>query len=184
MKPRSLANPTLAAAEALRRIRLLVGTLQASARSVERRTGITNAQLFLLRALQECDHPSLGELAATARTQQSTVSIVVQRLVKTGLVRRRRSPEDGRRVLLSLTAMGRATLRHAPVPPTARLLEALGALSRAELGCLIRGLSALELRLGVVREEPGMLFEAPRRAGATRVRKRTPARPPDPREVR
>jgi DNA-binding MarR family transcriptional regulator len=164
MKPRSRTAPTSAAARALQGIRSLVGTLQASARAVERRTGITNAQLFLLRTLQENDNLSLGELAIAARTQQSTASIVVRRLVKSRLIRRQRSPEDGRRVLLSLTARGRSTLRHAPVPPTARLLEALEALSPAELSHLVRGLSALETRLGVLGKQPGMLFEAAVRA--------------------
>lgn len=147
-------------AEALRVIRHLVTSLQASARAVERRTGITNAQLFLLRALREHDGLSIGELAEAARTQQSTASIVVQRLVRNGLLRRQRSPDDGRRVLLSLTARAREKLRTAPVPPTARLLEALHSLSAEELRALTRGLAALERHFGVAKQEPGMLFEA------------------------
>jgi DNA-binding MarR family transcriptional regulator len=160
---------------ALRGIRQLVRTLQESARAVEGRTGITNAQLFLLRALEEVDSLSLGELAAEARTQQSTVSIVVKRLVRTGLVRRQRSPDDARRVHLSLTARGRRKLHNAPVPPTARLLDALRAVSPAERRALIRGLKALESRMGAGIQEPGMLFETARdrgRTGARRARSR------------
>ncbi len=150
-------------AGALRRVRRLVGTLQSSARAVERRTGVTNAQLFLLRALEEREQLSLGELAALAGTQQSTASLVVARLVRSGLVRRRPSPEDGRRVLLSLAPRGRKTLRHAPVPATARLLEALEGLTALELRALTRGLEALERELGAQPDEPAMLFEAPGR---------------------
>jgi DNA-binding MarR family transcriptional regulator len=144
---------------ALQAIRRLIAALQASARAVEIRTGVTNAQLFLLRALEEREQLSVGELAVMARTQQSTASIIVQRLVRGGLVRRRASPDDARRVLLTLTARGRATLRHAPVPPTARLLSALQDLSPADRQALLRGLEALHRNLGLRREEPGMLFE-------------------------
>lgn len=150
-------------AGALRLVRRLVGTLQSSARAVEQRTGVTNAQLFLLRALEERRQLSLGELAELAGTQQSTASLVVKRLVRSGLVRRQLSPEDGRRVLLSLTPRGRTKLRHAPVPATARLLEALEGLTAPELRALTRGLEALERELGPRPDEPGMLFEAPGR---------------------
>ena len=170
-RPRSAAGRTQEVAEALRGIRRMVGTLHASARAVERRTGITNAQLFLLRALKEHEGLSIGGLATMARTQQSTASIIVQRLVRNGLVRRARSSEDARRVLLSLTPRGRGVLRNAPVPATARLLKALNTLSVGELHALVRGLGALELRLGAT-EEPGMLFEAPvqtRRGNRRRV---------------
>jgi MarR family transcriptional regulator, lower aerobic nicotinate degradation pathway regulator len=163
-------------AAALQAIRRLVAALQASARAVEIRTGVTNAQLFLLRALEERDQLAIGELAVMARTQQSTVSIIVQRLVRNGLVSRRASPDDARRVLLTLTVQGRATLRHAPVPPTARLLSALQDLAPAERRALLRGLEALHRNLGLKGEEPGMLFETvgegrPGREGGTNPRK-------------
>lgn len=144
---------------ALRGVRQLVETLQSSARAVERRTGITNAQLFLLRAIDEQAGLSLGELAAVARTQQSTASLVVLRLVRSGLVRRQRSPEDARRVVLTLTARGRRKLTDAPVPATARLLQALEAMAPAERRALVRGLRALQAELGEPGREPGMLFE-------------------------
>ncbi len=147
--------------DALRGIRRLVATLQASARTIEQRTGITNAQLFMLRALEGQRTMSLGDLADLAGAQQSTASIIVQRLVTAGLVRRIRSAEDARRVDLSLTPKGRRKVRDAPVPTTARLLEALRAMSAAELRALVASLEVLHGRLGADGDDPGMLFESP-----------------------
>ena len=144
---------------ALRDIRTIIAALGRSARAIEARTGITNAQIFLLQQLQEDDALSINDLAARARIGQSAVSIVVGHLVRRGLVRRRRSAMDGRRVLVSLTAAGRTLVRRAPEPPTARLLTALGGLEDRELRALSRGVNALARALGVAGETPVMLFE-------------------------
>ena len=61
-------------------IRLLVKALRDSGRDAEQKLGITSAQLYVLQALR--DHPaSINELAARTCTHQSSVSMVVARLV-------------------------------------------------------------------------------------------------------
>ena len=144
---------------ALRGLRAIIAALSQSARATEARTGITNAQLFLLQQLQAEDELSINDLAARARTGQSAVSIIVGRLVRRGLVRRRRSAADGRRVSVSLTAAGRTLARRAPEPPTARLLSTLGELENRDLRALARGVNALARVMGVAVEAPAMLFE-------------------------
>ncbi len=156
--------------EVLAMLRAFINGLSASARSVERHTGVTNAQLFLM---QELSHgsASLGDLAERARTQPSTVSIVIGRLQRAGLVTRVRAADDRRRVVISLTPDGRRLLRRAPIAPTARLLEAVEGLSPPGLRALTHGLGPLLDRLGITHASPPMLFEhsaTPRRAGAER----------------
>jgi DNA-binding MarR family transcriptional regulator len=146
-------------ASALDAIRTLVGALSRSARSVEQRTGITTAQLFVLRQLAERDGLSLGEIAERTLTRQSTVSIVVARLAKQGLLHRARAAGDRRRLELSLTAAGRRVLARAPEPTTGRLLNALDRLKRAHLEALADGLEALVAELGLESKSAGMLFE-------------------------
>src|ERR1700674_3612218 len=58
---------------ALTAIRVLVGGLRQSARGIERRTGATNAQIFLLQQLAAEPRLSVNDLAERARTNQSTV---------------------------------------------------------------------------------------------------------------
>lgn len=145
--------------DALRALRALVAALSRSARSIEWRTGFTNAQLFLLRQLAAADRLSVNELAARARTNQSTVSSVLGRVVRAGLVDRARSPQDRRRVALSLTSKGRRLVRRAPTPPTSALFHALESLTDAHARALAEGLGALLVALGLEPDGSPMLFE-------------------------
>jgi DNA-binding MarR family transcriptional regulator len=146
-------------AQALQNVRALVEGLSKSARSVENKTGVTNAQLFLLQQIRGGRHLTVNDLAALAKTTQSTVSIVLSRLEKKGLVKRTRSPVDRRSVVLQLTASGKRLLRRAPRPATSEVLQALGRLSKEELTAVSRGLSALGRELGFAVKPPSMLFE-------------------------
>lgn len=145
--------------ESLALIRVLIDGLSRSARALEQRTGITNAQLFLLQQLAGSTGLSVNELAERARTQQSTVSVVVSRLVRAKLVRKARSSADGRRAVLTLTPSARRLLRRAPAPPTATLLAALEQLPVADAKALARGMGALVSALGLAQLAPRLLFE-------------------------
>ncbi len=150
-------------------LRALIGALSRSARTIEARTGVSNAQVFVLQQLQTEEALGINALAARARTGQSAVSIVVRRLVRHGLVSRRRSAADGRRVVVSLTVAGRALIRRAPQPPTTQMLAAVGRLEHRDLRALARGLTALVAAMGIAGETPSMLFE---RDGNRRTRAR------------
>lgn len=156
-------SPPEACAEALQAVRALIAAMGHSARTVERRTGLTNAQLFLLREL--ADGPlSVNELAARVVTTQSTVSLLAKRLYAAGLVRRERSSADARRVVLSLSQTGRRLLRRAPAAPLTALLSALCVLAPRDRRALERGLTALLTELGVRPEAAPPMFESsPRR---------------------
>ncbi|HEV8409415.1 MAG TPA: MarR family transcriptional regulator [Gemmatimonadaceae bacterium] len=158
-------------AETLDRIRTLVAVLTQSARAVERSTGITNAQLFLLQQLASAPSLSVSDLAARARTQLSTISIVIARLVRAGLAAKQRSSEDRRMAHITITPKGRRLLRHAPTPPTSALLRAIERLSDRDARALSGGVRALLDTLDLEPTVTTMLFEhAP-------TRRSTPARP-------
>src|SRR6186997_3462849 len=84
-------------------IRSLIQSLRVSGRAVERQSGISGAQLSILQQLAERPAQSVNELASNTHTHQSSVSMVVKRLVDNHLVRRTSSQGDARRVSLSLT---------------------------------------------------------------------------------
>ncbi len=147
-------------------LRTIIAVLSRSARAIEARTGVTNAQLFVLQQLQTEEVLGINDLAARARTGQSAVSIVVKRLVRRGLVHRRRSADDGRRVGVSLSDAGRALVRWAPQAPTARVLAAVSQLDHGDLWALARGVTALVAAMGMADEPPSMLFERYGRSGA------------------
>jgi len=147
--------------QALDLLRRLIDALARSARTVERRTGITNAQLFLLQRLAAEGPLTVNALAERARTSQSTVSTVVRRLVAARLATKARSAADGRRVVVSLTPAARRLLRNAPPPPTARVLHAIERISNEEARALRRGLGALARTMRIAPREAAMLFDRP-----------------------
>jgi DNA-binding MarR family transcriptional regulator len=150
-------------------IRRIVRVLRLSSRAAEERAGVSAAQLFVLQALAEADQVSLNELAARTFTDQSSVSVVVARLVERGLVRRRRSVADARRLELRLSAKGRAVLQRAPAAPQDQLVAGLRRLSASELAVLAGALSRFVAAIGVDRSPADMLFEDEARwAGAPR----------------
>lgn len=156
------STPSPREATALSGVRALVAELTQSARAVERRTGATNAQLFLLRQLAEAGDLTINELAERAQTSQSTVSIVVSRLAAGGLVRRSRATSDKRRVVVHMTAKGARLQRRAPEAPTTRLTRALAQMPAARLKALEHGLAALLEHMQVDVSAAPMLFEQTR----------------------
>jgi len=139
-------------------IRRIVQALRASSRAAEKKVGLSGAQLFVLLKLSGEEALSINELAARTLTHQSSVSVVVARLVEQGLVARRRSAVDGRRVELTLTRRGRAVLAKAPQAAQDRLIESIESLPSADRRALARNLDRLSRAL-LVDEAPTMLFE-------------------------
>ena len=150
------------AERAMNALRRLVRALRISTVAVQRTTGISGAQLFVLRALVEHPGQSMRDLVARTLTSQSTVSEVVARLIGRGLVTRQAAPDDGRRAVLTPTAAGRALVRTAPPTVQADLIEGLQRLSPGSRRALA---DALEQWLGVARHTDvpaGMFFESRR----------------------
>lgn len=108
-------------------VRAIVRALRVNTRSIEMRLGISLAQLWVLQLLDARPGQSVNDLAEATATHQSSVSVVVRRLVDRGLVRREIATEDRRRVRVDITAAGRALLQQAP--PTVQV-ELIGALRR------------------------------------------------------
>jgi MarR family transcriptional regulator, lower aerobic nicotinate degradation pathway regulator len=156
----------------LNSLRQIVRSLRISSREAEQRVGLSGAQLFVLQCLSRHSPCSVNELAARTATDQSSVSVVVSRLVARGYVKRATSTVDRRRVELSLSASGRALLTSAPEAVQDRLLAALTSLGRTELAQLSQLLGKL-VELADVSEETASLFfedgpvlrKTPRRAG-------------------
>ncbi len=144
---------------ALSVLRALIATLTSSARAIESATGLTNAQLFLLRLTAARDEVSINELAELARIRQNGVSSVVKGLVRAGMLRSVRSRIDKRRVSVTVTAKGKSALNRAGKPPTEALMAALDALRAADAIALSDGLDALAIKLKLELDSAPMLFE-------------------------
>jgi DNA-binding MarR family transcriptional regulator len=142
---------------ALAGVRRLERGLRLAARQVERATGLSAAQLFVLEHLDRAAGLSLSELARETFTDRSSVSAVVDRLTDAGLARRTVDQDDKRRAMVRITARGRDVLARAPAAPTDQLLSGLTKLSRGRLAALGDALAALNDALGFATSE--LLFQ-------------------------
>src|SRR5215471_2765435 len=95
-------------------VRSIVRALRINTRAIELKMGISLAQLFVLQQLAERAADSLNDLAERTATHQSSVSVVVRRLVERGLVSRTASANDRRRIEIDVTPSGRSLLADAP----------------------------------------------------------------------
>jgi DNA-binding MarR family transcriptional regulator len=162
---------------ALDAIRRIVQALRVSSRRVEQELGVSGAQLFVLHALSEAPADSLNELAARTFTHQSSVSVVVQRLVRKRFVTRTRSSDDRRRVTLTVTPAGRALLRNAPAVAQLRLVRGLRQMPPSQRQALTVSLDRLVRGLGELPSRPALLFEdGDTTSRRTRKRARRPVR--------
>lgn len=127
-------TPTPAAAYPIERsmnaIRSIVRALRINTRAIELKMGISLAQLFVLQQLAERAADSLNDLAERTATHQSSVSVVVRRLVERGYVTRTSSATDKRRIEIGLTPEGRQLLADAPPTIQTQLVQGLRELSR------------------------------------------------------
>ena len=152
-------------------IRRIVRALRESSRNTERSIGLGAAQLFVLQRLAGAPPLSINELADRTLTHQSSVSVVVSRLVHGGLVARTRAAADGRRVEITLTPAGRALLARAPAAAQDRLIGALGLLGVAARKDLASHLGRLVEAMALPLHHPPMFFErAPRLETKTQKR--------------
>jgi len=169
--PRASANGSAAHADLTRvldSIRAIVRTLRLSGRAAEQSLGVNAAQHFVLQKLGEEPANSLAELASRTRTDPSSVSVVVSRLVARGLVSRESSAEDARRVTIALTPAGRALLRRTPRNAQSQLLEAAASLPPRQLRGLADCLADLVEHMDADTESDGQRAPAPRRTRAAR----------------
>ena len=145
---------------ALDAFRQIVQALRAG-RAGDDLAGLGSAQLFALQQIAEHPDASINDVAALTCTHQSSVSVVIQRLVRQGLVAKVASSQDRRRQRLAVTAAGRRLLRRAPVAVQESLISAIAALPSADRRALARSLSAVARLVApnAAGPHPPMFFE-------------------------
>ena len=96
--------------------------------------GVTYGTWFFLRALWEEDGISQVELGKRVATSAPSTVAAINKMKRAGFVTVRKDPEDGRRMIVSLTPKGRA-LEEVLLPRLAELNRALTrGLTKAQVG--------------------------------------------------
>lgn len=155
-------------ARVLNAFRVLVKQLRTLDRVAVERYGLGSAQIYVLHCLSVAEPLSVGKVAAMTATDQSTVSLVVAKLVDRGLIVSRRAVADARRSELTLSREGRAVARRLPLVFQDQFLRALEELEKPALAGVADALEAVVRAMGIEEARPSMLLfdAASRRASA------------------
>jgi DNA-binding MarR family transcriptional regulator len=123
-------------------------------KELARRADLTGPQLTVVKMLEQIGDLSLSELSERIHAQNSTVTGIIDRMEREGLVVRERSKEDRRVVFIRLTAKGRKLAEEIPVEPMEIFRNALECLSASETRELVKilGKVARQVRQAVRRE--------------------------------
>ncbi len=136
-------------------LRRIVQALALHSRELHKSYRLTSPQLWVLKAVVRDGPLRAGELARRLSLTASSLSILLDRMEKRGLVRRVRSRSDRRVVEVRLSATGRALAARAPDPAQGRLLRGLAERSPRELKELLGAVKRIvELMEGPGKETP------------------------------
>lgn len=104
-------------------LRRIIRAIDMRSRRLMQQAGFTGPQLLILQALGQHEEMSAGELAREINLSQGTVTSILDRLEKRGLIQRIRSESDRRKVYITLTDIGKEQLASAPTLMQERFIE-------------------------------------------------------------
>lgn len=116
-------------------------------KGIAREVGLTGPQLTVLKLLETFQDLSLSSLSERIRAQNSTVTGIIDRMEREGLVGRERSKSDRRVVHIKLTEKGAKLAREIRVEPLEIFRSALTSLTAADLKDLLRILMKLQKKV-------------------------------------
>jgi DNA-binding MarR family transcriptional regulator len=141
----------------LKDLRIIFRSAQAHSRWVEKKSGLSSAQLWMMWELFNEPGLTVSGLAKALSIHQSTCSNMLDKIQNKELVYRERSSTDQRVVRLYLTKKGSNLLAKAPRPAQGALADVLLRLPDDVLCRLESGLNQFVNALKVVDDKAGML---------------------------
>lgn len=141
----------------LKNFRIIFRSVQEHSRRVEKESGLSSAQLWMMWELFNEPGLIVSGLAKVLSIHQSTCSNMLDKLQKKDLIYRERSNSDQRVVRLYVTEKGSTLLAKAPRPAQGTLTDVLLRLPDAVLRDLEPGLNQFVDALKIVDEKAGML---------------------------
>jgi DNA-binding MarR family transcriptional regulator len=125
----SATDPVVVAGD----LHLVVGRIARALRQAHTVGDLTHSEASTLARLDRSGPASPGNLAEEERVSPQAIATTLSGLEAKGYVERRPDPADGRRAIVSLTALGTAVRRDRRTESTRRLAAGLSALEDDEL---------------------------------------------------
>lgn len=97
-------------------LRRIIRATDLHSRKLGKQTGLTTPQLVIIQAVGRLEDPTVSDIAKAVSLSLATVTTILNRLERNGLVNRARSSVDRRRVIVTLTEQGQTLRASAPKP--------------------------------------------------------------------
>lgn len=97
-------------------LRRVIRAIDIHSRQLSKHSGLTGPQLMVMQKIAQLDTPLAKQVAEEITLSPATVTTIIDRLEGRGLVIRKRSDTDKRKVHLSLSDAGRSLLQDSPKP--------------------------------------------------------------------
>lgn len=156
MEPAPPAALTTATLRALRRI---LRESERGGRKLAAATGLTPSQLLVLQEVDRRGTTTPSSVASTLHFGQATVTAIVDRLERAGLVTRTRGASDRRTFQLAATEAGRAALDAAPSLLQERFIDQFPTLPDWEQAMMLAALERLADLLGATNRDAAPLID-------------------------
>ena len=135
--PRSVSDSVMIA------LRKIIQAIELNSRRLVKRVGLTGPQLVILQEIARCGEVTAGEIAKAVSLSQATVTGILERMEKRGLLARQRSDRDKRRILVRITKSGRQILQEAPPLMQEAFVEKFSGLQEWEQTMILSALQRL-----------------------------------------
>lgn len=113
-------------------IRKIMQAIALYSRDLSRKYGLTGPQLVILNEISRRGHVPVTELARSISLSQATVTDILNRMEKKGLVAKKRSEKDKRLIIIEPTETCLSILGNAPPPLQQTFIERFSELAEWE----------------------------------------------------
>lgn len=124
-------------------LRRIIRAVDLHSKQLVHKHKLTGPQLIVLREIMRQENVTIGELAKRASLSNATVTGIVDRLEKRGLVVRSRGDKDRRQVLVSATTAADSVMAEAPPLLQEQFLVALEELDAGERSRMLESLERI-----------------------------------------
>lgn len=128
-------------------LRRILRATEVHAKEVAQAAGVTPVQLRVVQIVAETSSSTGSEIARRMHVSQATITALLDKLERAGLVIRVRDDVDRRRTLIRLTDAGRAVLARVPDALQQRFVTAFNALEGWEQAMMVANLERVAAML-------------------------------------
>ena len=128
-------------------LRRILRATELFGREIRQASGVTPAQFRVLQIIAETGQSTAKTIAQRMRVSQGTVTALVDKLAREGLVVREKSTQDRRQTDIHITAKGTQTISDAPDPLQQRFVRKFSAMEDWEQAMLVASLERVAAML-------------------------------------